>query len=61
MDRAQCPECGTLIGLGHFSEPGTCPACGCPLLLTAEMRVLTPDEIAAAKHDAWPGSRPGGG
>jgi DNA-directed RNA polymerase subunit RPC12/RpoP len=52
MDRAQCPECGFLIGLGNFSEPGRCPACGSALLLTAEMRLLTPEQLAAVKAQA---------
>jgi hypothetical protein len=45
MDRAQCVECGYRVGLGIASEPGTCPACGVALMLTGEIRALTPEEL----------------
>ena len=45
MDRAQCPNCNTTIGLGSWSEPGECPTCGQPLMLTCELRALTPEEL----------------
>jgi hypothetical protein len=47
MERAQCPECGYRVGLGITSEPGTCPACGVPLMLTCEFRALSPEELRA--------------
>jgi hypothetical protein len=45
MDRAQCPECGYLVGLGTVSEPGVCPNCETPLMLTAEFRALSREEV----------------
>jgi hypothetical protein len=45
MDRAQCIECGYRVGLGIASEPGTCPSCGMELMLTGEIRALTPEEL----------------
>jgi hypothetical protein len=47
MDRAQCPDCGYRVGLGIASEPGTCPACGVPLMLTGEFRAYSPEELRA--------------
>jgi hypothetical protein len=35
------------VGLGIVSEPGTCPSCGIPLMLTGELRALTPEQIRA--------------
>jgi uncharacterized Zn finger protein (UPF0148 family) len=42
-----CPTCGYRVGLGVVSEPGRCPDCDEPLMLTVEMRALTPDQIRA--------------
>jgi uncharacterized Zn finger protein (UPF0148 family) len=42
-----CPACGYEVGLGVASEPGRCPHCDEALMLTVEMRALTPDEIRA--------------
>lgn len=47
MHRVQCPDCGYRVGLGIVSEPGTCPSCGIPLMLTGELRALTPEQIQA--------------
>jgi hypothetical protein len=47
MCHVTCPDCGMSVGLGTASEPGRCPRCDVPLMLTAEMRALTPDQIAA--------------
>lgn len=33
------------MGLGVWSEPGTCPRCELPLMLTAEFRAVTPEEV----------------
>jgi ribosomal protein S27E len=43
----QCPQCGYRTGVGTFSEPGTCPACGTALMLTCEFRALSPEELRA--------------
>ena len=45
MHQAKCPGCGYLVGLGVWSEPGTCPRCELPLMLTAEFRAVTPEEV----------------
>jgi uncharacterized Zn finger protein (UPF0148 family) len=42
-----CPTCGYEVGLGVASEPGRCPHCDVALMLTVEMRALTPDQIRA--------------
>jgi uncharacterized Zn finger protein (UPF0148 family) len=42
-----CPTCGYEVGLGVASEPGCCPHCDEALMLTVEMRALTPDQIRA--------------
>ena len=42
-----CPTCGYEVGLGVASEPGRCPHCDEALMLTVEMRALTPAEIRA--------------
>lgn len=42
---AECPECGYRVGLGSFSEPGSCPQCELPLMLTAEHRALSKEEL----------------
>ena len=47
MDRAQCPTCGYLVGLGTWAEPGICPSCGTALMLTCEFRALTPEDLLA--------------
>lgn len=47
MDQAKCPTCGYLVGLGIWSEPGSCPSCGTALMLTCEFRALSADELAA--------------
>lgn len=44
MDRAKCPNCGYLVGLGTASEPGVCPSCDLPLMLTCEFRALSREE-----------------
>jgi hypothetical protein len=43
-----CPECGYRCGLGVCSEPGECPRCGVPLMLTAEFRALTDEDLREA-------------
>lgn len=50
MDRAMCPNCGYRIGLGTASEPGTCPRCELPLMLTCEFRAMSREEILAEAH-----------
>jgi predicted Zn-ribbon and HTH transcriptional regulator len=47
MDRAQCPTCGYLVGLGTFDEPGECPKCETALMLTCEFRALTREDLLA--------------
>ena len=42
-----CPTCGYEVGLGVASEPGRCPDCDEALMLTVEMRALTPEQIRA--------------
>jgi len=42
-----CPSCGYEVGLGVASEPGRCPDCHDPLMLTVEMRALTREQIEA--------------
>jgi hypothetical protein len=44
MYQVVCPQCGYVVGIGTWSDPGTCPSCEVPLMLTAEMRALTPDD-----------------
>ena len=44
MYQVVCPQCGYVVGLGTWSDPGTCPSCEVPLMLTAEMRALSPDD-----------------
>jgi rubrerythrin len=43
-----CPTCGYTVGLGVASEPGSCPDCDEPLMLTTEMRALTPEQVRGA-------------
>jgi uncharacterized Zn finger protein (UPF0148 family) len=43
-----CPTCNYTVGLGIASEPGRCPDCDEPLMLTTEMRALTPEQVRAA-------------
>ena len=45
MDRVACPKCGYRVGLGTASEPGRCPKCNEPLMLTVELRA---DDIRRA-------------
>ena len=45
MDRAKCPSCGYVVGLGVWSEPGSCPRCELPLMLTCEFRALSREEV----------------
>jgi hypothetical protein len=47
MYEVVCPQCGYRIGVGTFSDPGSCPACDLPLMLTAEFRALSSDELVA--------------
>jgi len=47
MGEAICPECGYHVGLGTWRDPGSCPRCDVPLLLTAEMRALQPEDPRA--------------
>jgi len=44
MYQVVCPQCGYVVGIGTWSDPGTCPSCEVPLMLTAEMRALPPDD-----------------
>jgi hypothetical protein len=46
MSHAQCPRCGYRVGLGICSEIGACPRCELPLMLTGELRALTPEQSA---------------
>ncbi len=63
MDRAQCPTCGWMVGLGTWAEPGTCPSCDTALMLTCEFRALTPEDLLAEARrrarepDATPAGR----
>ena len=47
MDRAACPQCEYRVGLGMASDPGTCPNCDLPLMLTDELRAYNGDELKA--------------
>ena len=47
MFQVLCPQCGYRVGVGTFSDPGSCPNCELPLMLTCEMRALTSDELIA--------------
>jgi len=47
MDRVTCPQCGYTVGLGMACDPGRCPDCDLPLMLTCEFRALTPDDLKA--------------
>ncbi len=47
MDRVICPQCGYRVGLGMASDPGSCPNCELPLMLTCELRALSADDLAA--------------
>ena len=49
MPNVRCPECGYEVGLGVASEPGDCPSCERPLMLTCEMRALTAEELRQAE------------
>jgi hypothetical protein len=50
MYHVVCPECGYLVGIGTWSDPGTCPSCDVPLVLTAEMRAISPDDMST-RHE----------
>jgi hypothetical protein len=50
MYQAVCPQCGYVVGIGTWSDPGTCPSCEVPLMLTAEMRALTPGEARSRRE-----------
>ena len=50
MYQVVCPQCGYLVGIGTWSDPGTCPSCEVPLMLTAEMRALTPDDATGRRE-----------
>jgi hypothetical protein len=47
MDRVICPQCGYRVGLGMASDPGSCPRCELPLMLTCELRALSKDDLEA--------------
>jgi hypothetical protein len=47
MDRVTCPDCGYTVGLGMAAEPGHCPNCDLPLMLTCEFRALSRDDLRA--------------
>ena len=47
MDRVTCPQCGYRVGLGIASDPGTCPSCDQPLMLTGELRAYSGDDLKA--------------
>ena len=52
-----CPTCGYRVGLGVVSEPGRCPDCQEPLMLTIGMRALTPEQIVAERERQAAGRR----
>ena len=47
MFEVVCPECGYRVGVGTFSDPGSCPSCDLPLMLTAEFRALPREDLVA--------------
>ena len=47
MFEVVCPECGYRVGVGTFSDPGSCPSCDLPLMLTAEFRALAREDLVA--------------
>ena len=47
MFEVACPECGYRVGVGTFSDPGSCPSCDLPLMLTAEFRALPREDLVA--------------
>ena len=47
MFEVLCPECGYRVGVGTFSDPGSCPSCDLPLMLTAEFRALPREDLVA--------------
>ena len=47
MDRVTCPQCGYRVGLGMASDPGNCPSCDLPLMLTGELRAYKGDDLKA--------------
>ena len=52
MDRAACPQCEYRVGLGMASDPGNCPSCDLPLMLTDELRAYSGDELKASNASA---------
>jgi hypothetical protein len=47
MFEVVCPECAYRVGVGTFSDPGSCPSCDLPLMLTAEFRALPREDLVA--------------
>jgi hypothetical protein len=47
MFQVVCPQCGYCVGVGTFSDPGNCPSCELPLMLTAEFRALPQEDLVA--------------
>jgi hypothetical protein len=47
MYQVVCPQCEYRVGMGTFSDPGSCPSCELPLMLTAEMRALRHEDLIA--------------
>jgi transcription initiation factor IIE alpha subunit len=47
MDRVICPQCEYQVGLGMASDPGKCPRCDEPLMLTGELRAYSGDDLTA--------------
>jgi len=47
MFQVLCPQCGYRVGVGTFSDPGVCPSCDLPLMLTSEFRAFSDDELIA--------------
>jgi hypothetical protein len=39
-----------VVGIGTWSDPATCPSCEVPLMLTAKMRALAPDEARSRRE-----------
>jgi hypothetical protein len=50
MYQVVCPQCSYMVGVGTFSDPGVCPNCDLPLMLTAEHRALSPDALLEASE-----------
>jgi hypothetical protein len=47
MDRVTCPKCNYTVGLGMAADPGHCPSCDVPLMLTCEFRALSASDLEA--------------